>query len=564
MSRRTAVRNARPTRTASGRSVVHYRPNPLTEKQRVARAIALADNPRIHAILHASTSTRGRPRAMSLPLVARLLFLHAMSTPHRMTLGSVEHTVLGLTPESRRRLGVPEAWINDGVERGRLYRRLWSAFTALATATRDGVHVDHNHDLRVNLDTAEVDPCPSGCPFLDLSADELAVTIVQAALPRAFRRTRGIAVDGTDVESYAVPYRFGHSTPEGQVCADPDARWGKRTPTDRRPSEHYVGYELHLATYVAAVGEDEGPRVCAGMALRPGVQDRAGVAVALTRAIQKFGAVDGGLFDRGYTMASAERFARPMRHLGVAVTMDLHTNQRGTNPGPIPGTLWLDGHLYSVALPLPLRKLTPPKIGDTAAAKARLRDVFDAREPYRYIPHSRHDGVLASQRFKGPALSGRLRCPNAPASMRLGAHLPTTTCKPGTECGCGTTVTVADTDRERDRQPLPWQSTAWATSYNRRTYAETLNARIRFTDANLNRGFIQILDRHSTELLLAIYLARYNAVELFRWSTSHDQPEPWAEQLGEPPDTRPMGRATRTARRHRRGPPQRHQAPGDN
>ncbi len=359
-----------------------------------------------------------------------------------MTLGSVEHTVLGLTPESRRRLGVPEAWINDGVERGRLYRRLWSAFTALATATRDGVHVDHNHDLRVNLDTAEVDPCPSGCPFLDLSADELAVTIVQAALPRAFRRTRGIAVDGTDVESYAVPYRFGHSTPEGQVCADPDARWGKRTPTDRRPSEHYVGYELHLATYVAAVGEDEGPRVCAGMALRPGVQDRAGVAVALTRAIQKFGAVDGGLFDRGYTMASAERFARPMRHLGVAVTMDLHTNQRGTNPGPIPGTLWLDGHLYSVALPLPLRKLTPPKIGDTAAAKARLRDVFDAREPYRYIPHSRHDGVLASQR--------------------------------------------------------------------------------------------------------------------------HDQPEPWAEQLGEPPDTRPMGRATRTARRHRRGPPQRHQAPGDN
>ena len=65
---------------------------------------------------------------------------------------------------------------------------------------------------------------------------------------------------------------------------------------------------------------------------------------------------------------------------------------------------------------------------------------------------------------------------------------------------------------ERDRQTLPWQSPAWAISYNRRTYSETFNAHIRFTDANLNRGFIQILDRHATALLLAIYLAAHNTI----------------------------------------------------
>ena len=545
----------RPTHTASGRSIIQYRPNPFTEKQRVSRAIALAAHPQIQAILGTAATTKGRPRCASLPLVARLLFLHALSDPHRMTLASVESTILSITAQSRRRLGLRDSWTSDPGERQRLYRRIWSTFTALVRATRTGVHIDHDHRIRVNVDTGEVDPCPHGCPALDLTPDELVTTIVQASIPRAFRRTRAIAVDGTDFESFAVPYSHGYRTPEGQVCADPDARWGKRTHTDRRPSEHYVGYELHLATYVASVGDREGPRICAGMALRPGVTDRAGAAVALTRAITRSGPVDEALFDRGYTTARPEHFARPLRNLGIAVTMDLHTSQRGARPGPAPGTIWLDGHIYTTALPTPLRHLEPPRVGQSSDVKARTREVFDAREPYRFIPHARHDDRASTQRFKGPGLGGRLRCPNNPATMRLGAHLPTTTCRAGTPCGCGITVTVADSTHERDCQGKVWRSTAWAISYNRRTYTETFNAHIRFTDANLNRGFIQILDRHATALLLAIYLAAHNTIELHRWHTRHDEPDPWATQLNEPADSRPLGRSTRSLRRHRRGPP---------
>ncbi|MFJ4233769.1 hypothetical protein [Cellulosimicrobium cellulans] len=544
-----------PSHTASGDCIIVYRPNPLTEKQRVSRAIAMAANPLVQSIVDASAKTTGRPRCVSLLLLLRLLFLHALSEPARMTLASVESTIVKLAPQNRRRLGIPETWMTDPEERARLYRRIWSAFTALVEAIRHGVHVDHDHLLRVDFDTGEVDPCPRGCSAMDLSADEVHTTIVQASFPRDFRRSSCLASDGTDLESYARPYAHGERRADGQVCADPDARWGKRTPTDRRPNEHYVGYELHLSTYVAAVGEQEGPRVCAGMVLRPGIRDRHDAARSLIRAIRSFGPITEALFDRGYTTGKASNFATPMRDLGIAVTMDLHTSQRGIHPGRIPGTFWLDGHLYSEAMPAGLRELQPPRIGDTRGAKARIRDQFDAREAYRFTPHSRHDDAFGKQRFKGPALAGHLRCPNIPASMRLGAHLPTTTCTPGEPCACGITIMISDTEHERDRQHLPWQSSTWQESYNRRTYIETLNSNIRFNDANVNRGFIQVFNRHATALLLAIYLAAFNTLELHRWHTRRGERDPWASELNEPTDKRPLGRFTRSARRHHRGPP---------
>lgn len=553
MSRR-ARHAALPTRTASGNSFYVYRPNPLTENQRVARAIALAGNPRIRAIVDGLAKPTGRPRCVSMPLLLRLLFLHALSEPARMTLASVESTVIGLSAHSRRLLEIPADWLSDPDARRMLYRRIWSTFNDLALATRDGIHVDHDHVLRVNVDTGEVDPCSSGCPAMDLTADEVHTTFVQAALPRRFRRSKFLAGDGTDLESFGVPYFNGERAPDGRVCADPDARWGKRTPTDRRPSEHYVGYELHLATYVAAVGHEEGPRVCAGMAMRPGVQDRSGAARALMLAVKRFGPVTEAILDRGYTTAKASNFAGPMRALGIEVTMDLHASQRGTHPGPAPGTFWLDGHLYSEAMPAGLRELQPPRIGDSGGTKARIRDQFDAREAYRFTAHSRHDG-FGKQRFKGPALAGHVRCPNNPASMRLGAHVPTTTCTPSQQCGCGITVMISDTEHQRDRQRLPWQSNPWELSYNRRTYAETLNSRIRFNDANLNRGFIQVLSRHATALLVAIYLAAFNTIELHRWHTRRGERDPWAIELKERPDSRPLGRHTRSVKHHHRGPP---------
>ena len=40
--------------------------------------------------------------------------------------------------------------------------------------------------------------------------------------------------------------------------------------------------------------------------------------------------------------------------------------------------------------PARLKKLDPPTLAMSEAEKAHLRDIFDAREPYRFVPHEKH------------------------------------------------------------------------------------------------------------------------------------------------------------------------------
>lgn len=138
--------------------------------------------------------------------------------------------------------------------------------------------------------------------------------------------------------------------------------------------------------------------------------------------------------------------------------------------------------------------------------------------------------------------------------MRLGPQVPTTSCIRGEVCGCGITVAVPDTLFERDRQSLPWQTNAWAQSYDRRTLVEGLNAQARFQAMGINRGYIRTRGRTMTMLLVAVALAGYNATHLHDWYVGRGLPEPWQEHLGEPVDERPMRRYTRTRGNRRRGP----------
>jgi hypothetical protein len=139
--------------------------------------------------------------------------------------------------------------------------------------------------------------------------------------------------------------------------------------------------------------------------------------------------------------------------------------------------------------------------------------------------------------------------------MRLGPEIPTTNCVPGSDCGCGKTVSVPDTMNERDRQPLPWQSNAWAASYNRRTLIEGANAQIRYQDLNVNRGFFRMLGHTATALLLALTLAGNNAHHLHHWYLARGKPEPWALELDEPAYDGPLRRYTRTRGRRSHAPP---------
>lgn len=73
--------------------------------------------------------------------------------------------------------------------------------------------------------------------------------------------------------------------------------------------------------------------------------------------------------------------------------MDLHKTQRVVRPKPEAGTLWVDGSLYSSALPETHRTLEAPTAGMTAAEKAQRGEAFDAREPHRFVPHAKRDAA---------------------------------------------------------------------------------------------------------------------------------------------------------------------------
>ncbi|WP_284292686.1 hypothetical protein [Luteimicrobium album] len=419
----------------------------------------MADQPRVRAVADACTAAYGRPRKLSLQSVLAIGYLHALSRPTHMTVTGMLRTLDQLSDSERRHLGVP-AHLHVR------HKHVWGGLRRLAQHIRDGLQLpgEHHHEPS--------EPCTTACQqAVALTEDDISTILVQASLPSTFPRTGAVDVDGTDIESHAVMHwRPDHS---GWTCTDHELGGGHRTPTDRRPNPFFAGYEGHLATYVLPAGvKGEIPLLFAGLALRPGVQDRAGACVRLVGALTAFGPIHEVIYDRGYSTSKPEKLAAVLREMGVTATFDLHTSQRGIKAGPKPGTIWCDGTLYSTALPEALRNLEPPAITMTAEQKARIRDVFDARAPYAFVPHSKPVPGRHARRFKGPALAGHVRCPNWPKSMRLGPEIPTTNCVPGSDCGCGKTVSVPDTMNERDRQPLAWQSNAWAKSYNRRTRIE--------------------------------------------------------------------------------------------
>jgi len=119
------------------------------------------------------------------------------------------------------------------------------------------------------------------------------------------------------------------------------------------------------------------------------------------------------------TYCRPETFALPLMARRVDLVLDLHSQQRGQLPGPVPGTVWVDGALFSTALPDTLRRLEPTRLGMTKAEKAQRREEFDRRLPYAFRAHGKLDPEFGTQRRKGPALAGAVRCPNVQASLRL-------------------------------------------------------------------------------------------------------------------------------------------------
>lgn len=391
--------------------------NPLMIEQRINRARAVADSDIVTQIAAAAERRTGRPRLIPLDAVIAGFVLHASGQPHTMTMAGLWRTLRVLTPNQLATLGFPV-----GVTPR--YKRIRSSWRAVLRVVSSGILIDHDHELEVDTNTGELAPCPMDCPHLSVTLEEFLTRLIQASLPPGYERSTTVAVDGTDVESHTRPHKKRLDS-QGRAfwSADHDARWGHRTATDRRPTEHFLGYEAHVATYVPDVGEAPLPQLAAGLALRPGVRDRTSAVLGIFDCLP---GIREGLLDRGYTTAKGEKLAGPLRDRHIQVTMDLHKTQRGQRPGPIPGTIWLDGHLYTACIPERLRELEPPTLHMTEAEKAHLRDVFDAREPYRFVAHGKHNkrDAAPSASVDRPSMGIPSECAAPTPRPRCGSRTP--------------------------------------------------------------------------------------------------------------------------------------------
>lgn len=309
--------------------------------------------------------------------------------------------------------------------------------------------------------------------------------------------------------------------PDGRLIHshDPEAREGKRSGTNGRPGQTYLGHEMHMATTAPGPDGASTPLRVARFRLAPAGSDRGRPGLDALTAWCADRPLQGTQFDRGYTVLNG--WADGVRALGPKhMALDLHPNQRVDYPHWA-GALCRDGGLFSPALPERLHKPTPPGINGTREQREKWRRDCDEREKWAFAPAG--TTAAGTLRYKGPALRGTLRCPNTPASMRLSAKdHPTSTCAPGDDCPCGKSIAVPNHVMNKIRQWPLWGTTAWADRYGKRNAVESSNALL--AAAGHTRGYIRIFGAAANALLLAFLHVAINIHQARNWRVLYGTP----------------------------------------
>ncbi|OLT19010.1 hypothetical protein BJF80_13205 [Serinicoccus sp. CUA-874] len=410
------------------------------------------------------------------------------------------------------------------------YSQVESAVSDLADAMTEQVHPE----------TGEVQETR-----LSLSLTDFMTSLVSQVIPRSLRGRATLALDSTDYEAWSRRRSWAShmraddapgSLPEPdfeppkkravnepgwpkpghdgrlQHTVDPDARDGYRSGKNLARKGIFSGWDVHLATHIPEHGGQAEAALTQAVCLAPAGSYKAAAGVEVVDSLVRAGmAPETLLVDRGYSYAKQDAWALPLVERDVEQVFDLHPSQRGTRPGPINGTIWVDGGLFLDHLPKDLRDLPGYSLGMTATAKAQLAQTYDRRQPWAFTPMGGPHPERGTQRFRGPALAGRVRCVNISRSMRLNpASKPTTSCRKGETCACGRTLTLAREEMAQLRQRDLFGTTAWRASYGRRGGVESLNASLSEHHGHLRRGSTRVLGTHRTGILLGFILAATN------------------------------------------------------
>jgi hypothetical protein len=452
---------------------------PLTAIENIIDTSATA--PMIEGLL--PPAVRGRQLTARTLLTGMMLAL-ADGRPAHLTRA---HAALLALPEAdQKRLGVIKDWKHGPHQL--TYRQ-----------------VEHANRL---ITRALAKPGPDGAPSAHLQ--HVCDQLTEASIPRPFKdASSSLAVDWTDVETWSRPVPASHPG----TGTDPEARWGHRN-VNRKISqgEMFFGYYLSAAVMVADDNRPPVPELARRITVGNSSHDPAAALAAVLTDMAAAGIGLGDIIaDSGYSHRQAGTWANPLRAAGAALVQDLHPNDRGPQ-GTHHGAIVANGNLYCPATPKPLLELVPlppraPAAG-TAAHDAQTAEL--ARHKLGLHAAEDSDGY---RRHACPAVTGKIRCPLRPESIKLDRNRPEILSPPSHPPACCTqhTITAGPDVAEKTRQKHDYPSPAWRISYRRRTAAERLNAAIKDTAVNnIDQGWIRLMGVTPLMLWLACLTAVRN------------------------------------------------------
>jgi hypothetical protein len=460
-------------------------------------------------------------------LLAGMLLCQADQRPAHLT--RVRDALIALPAGDQTRLGVLEDWRTGPhlLTYRQTERTFGLAADALANAAPDGL--------------------PSGA--LAGICDDL----LEASIPDEHKHaSTALAVDWTDVETFSRPPPHGT-----RDCADPEAWWGHRSGGGPgQDSELFFGYYASAATMMPEEHGPPVPELARRMTVCSCDTDPARALIPVLTAMPAAGIPLGDILaDSGYAHRDAEAWALPLRHAGAQLIQDLHPADRGPR-GTCHGAIIANGNLYCPATPRPLLELGP-LARDATPEQAVARDQQTAELARHKLGKITAEDADGYHRVMCPAVMGKIRCPQRPASMTLTRDRPEILTPPEPPPACCTqpTLTVPPQVAVKTRQKHDYPSRRHRRSYTRRTGAERTFATAKDPASNnITRGWCRLMGLTPLMLWLACLLAVRNQRILTAWDTRQAGNARRAA-AGLPPRTRRRRRKTRASLAATAAPP---------
>jgi hypothetical protein len=313
---------------------------------------------------------------------------------------------------------------------------------------------------------------------------------------------------------------FGIGPDGRKICTkDPDARAGHRSATGDRSSGSFIGYELHLAVQTRGVRwtnavdrtflGPEAPGVITTAKLVSAGSHRGKAFVETLVGAKTSGCQDIAevVWDPGYSLCDPSTTTHQLSRAGIAQTLQLVTHQRGIRPFAGEALL-LDGQLYSKHLPAELRDLRSPPRNRTKQSRRTYEAKFNQRARWRYVRHARPDADGVT-RWKCPFCAGLLRSRNVPETMRRSRTASLVGLPVGVDACCSGILSAPPSELPLV-QRIPFGTTAWRTSMDRRQMVESVNSALKGGYADLARGFFRVFGQVKISVLFAFTLAAFN------------------------------------------------------